>query len=58
MKTKQIENEMEALLDSIINYPYEDEFRKIDIQALISSLKEYRSERIKEETLTGASQDE
>jgi hypothetical protein len=41
LNRKQLEEEMLALLDAIINYPYEDEFRKVDVKTLISHLKEY-----------------
>ncbi len=52
-----IEQLMRAELEAIIDYPYEDEFRKYDIKNLIRNLKEYRKVRIrkemKEENTTG-----
>lgn len=44
-KRKQIEFEMEVLLKTIINYPYENEFRRIDINNLIKDLEEYKKIR-------------
>ncbi len=48
-KQKQLEQIMRAELDAIIDYPYEDEFRKFDINNLVKNLKEYRKLRTKKE---------